>query len=174
MPGLSFEAAFHVLGAGFTAFVILAVTRRALALARPNTWERRAPMQPFPAFAWSEFGAGLFYGFMAATGLGPFVLFVFGDTANFFTTLALVGAMIWLSFAILFYFIGLAGGFVGYVAYTRGLPGGAEVNVYSQLLVVLVFSAPLLYVFIAYLAGPLSTLIGLAIESARTLAAAAL
>ncbi len=165
MPGVSVETLFWILGLTLTGATVTAVLRRALRLRLARAWESLGPAATLHGFAWNEFGVALYMGFVAAAGLTPFALFIFLGDRFAGSNIVYFGLMAWAAFTIVFYFVHLLAGFAGYVAYVRAKGGAAAVNVYSQLLVVLVFSAPLAYLFAAYLAKPLAAVLSLALQS---------
>ena len=152
-------------GLSLTSFASLTMLRHARRIANPEPWVEKAKAQTFLAAAWEELGRALMLGVPAAAGLLPFALYIFLDTPHAFQNIVFFDLMLWAAFAIVFYFTGMIGGFIGYARHVGKNPK-RRVNLATQFGIVGALSAPLAYVFVAYLALPIGTVTKIAAQSA--------
>lgn len=152
-------------GLSLTGFTTAAVARHARRIANPDMWVEKAKAQTFLAAAWEELGRALMMAGPAAIGLSPFALYIFLDTADALGNIAFLELMLWAAFAILYYFTGMIGGFIGYARHVGRTPE-RRVNLATQFGIVAVLSSPLAYFFAVYLAMPIGTVTRIAAQSA--------
>jgi hypothetical protein len=149
---------FTLTGALVVLGVVIAGLRGALRAASPDHWAERYGGETYVHFAWQVLGRGLFLGYVFTLGLSPMAAAFFSGGKGFWREFFFLTLINWAVGAIVIYLLTLTPGLLGYLGYRRdaraqgtrtgGLP------VYLQVLIVVILSAPLVYILIALLLPP--------------------
>jgi hypothetical protein len=148
-------SAIFTAAGGLIVLVVLYLTLRGAWLAAsPKVWATRYVRDTYVSFAWAELGRGLFLGYLFALGLSPMsTMFLLGQE-QFWPSFALLFLIIWGFGASVVYFVQLLPGFRGYVRHRQAKGESVGASVYGQILIVILMTGVLAWVFVAFLLPP--------------------
>lgn len=156
---------FALVGLGLCLAVAAFVVKGAVLGLSPEVWAERWSGASFITASWHEFGRSLFLGFVAAVGAAPLSLAFFAGSEGFLSNLVFLSGLVWVTFALAIFFVGIGTNFIGYLRHELASEDRHTLIAAAQVVIVFAACLPAFALFAAYLMPNVLTILGLWLDT---------